>query len=92
MQDHAQQLRDAIEWCKTAATNIVVAKDTITSNVTAAQQEIQTIEKTAAKNNQNPDGAIQTLVQREYRENVDVVNALAMASGAKPEDLPLSPA
>ena len=59
---------------------------------TAAQQEIQSIEKTAAKNNQNPDGAIQTLVQREYKENADVVNAFAMAWGAKPDDLPLSPA
>ena len=92
MQDHAEQLRDAIEWCKTAAANIVVAKDLITSNVTAAQQEIQSIEKTAAKNNQNPDSLIQTLVQREYKENFDVVNVFAMASGAKPDDLALSPA
>src|SRR6478672_10254232 len=92
MQDHSRQLRDAIEWCKSAATTIVVAKNTITWNVTAAQQEIQSIEKTAAKNNQNPDGAIQTLVQREYKENADVVNTFAMAWGAKPGDLPLSPA
>jgi hypothetical protein len=91
MQGHAKQLRDAIAWCNTSATTIVVAKDTITSNVAAAQQEIQTIEKTAAKNNQNPDGAIQTLVQREYKENAGVVNTFAMAWGAKPEDIPLSP-
>ena len=91
MQDHANQLRDAITWCKTAATNIVVAKDTIASNVTAAQQEIHSIEKFAAKSNQNPEGAIQALVQREYRENVSVVDVFAMASGAKPGDLPLSP-
>jgi hypothetical protein len=91
MQDHAKQLRDAIEWCKTAAANIVVAKDLIASNVTAAQQEIQSIENAAAKNNQNPDGAIQTLVQREYKENFDVISVFAMASGAKLEDLPLSP-
>ena len=45
MQDHRQQLRDAIAWCNDAATNIVDAKDTITSNVTAGQQEIQSIEK-----------------------------------------------
>ena len=89
--DHAKQLRDAIEWCKTAAANIVVAKDLITSNVAAAQQEIQSIEKTAAKNNQNPDSLIQTLVQREYKENFDVVNVFAMASGANPDDLALSP-
>src|SRR5262245_59129902 len=92
MQGHARQLRDAIDWCKNAAATIVVAKDTITSNVTAAQQEIQSIEKAAAKNNQNSDGAIQTLVQREYKENADVVNTFAMAWGTKPGDLPLSPA
>jgi hypothetical protein len=92
MKDHARQLRGAIDWCKNAAATIVVAKDTITSNVTAAQQEIQSIEKTAAKNNQNPDGAIQTLVQREYKENADVVNTFAMAWGTKPGDLSLSPA
>ena len=45
MQNHAKQLLDAIEWCNNAATTIGVAKDTITSNVTAAQQEIQSIEK-----------------------------------------------
>ena len=69
MQDDAKQLRDAIEWCKIAASNIVGAKETITSNVTLAQSEIQLIEKTAAQNNQNPDGAIQALVEREYKEN-----------------------
>src|SRR5262245_52023421 len=58
MQDLAKQLRDAIEWCKTAAGDIIVAKDLITSNVTAAQEEIQSIEEAAAKNNQNPDTLI----------------------------------
>ena len=38
MQDHARQLRDAIEWCKIAAANIVGAKDTITHNVTLARK------------------------------------------------------
>src|SRR5262249_50945524 len=97
-QEHAQQLRDAIEWCKTAADNIIVMKDLITSNVTAAQQEIQSIEKTAARNNENPDGAIKTLVEREYKENFNVVNTFAMASGANlaawrlsPLDLPGKP-
>ena len=74
-----------------AAANIVGAKDTITPNVTVAQQEIQTIEKTAAKTNQNPDGAIQAVVERKYGENVATINALAVGLGAKP-DLPQSPA
>ena len=41
LKEHQQQLRDAIEWCNDAAGNIVSAKDTITSNVTAGQQEIR---------------------------------------------------
>ncbi len=84
LQDHAAQLRGAIDWCRNASSNIVVAKDTISTNVTVAQQEIQSIEKTAAKENQNPDDAIQALVKREYGENIAVVNAFAMAFGAKP--------
>src|SRR6478735_6273977 len=48
LQDHAAQLRGAIDWCRNASSNIVVAKDTISTNVTVAQQEIQSIEKTAA--------------------------------------------
>ena len=60
MQNHAKQLTDAIAWCNNAATTIGVVKDTISSNVTAAQQEIQSIEKTAGKNNQNLEGAIRT--------------------------------
>jgi hypothetical protein len=53
MQQHQRQLRDAIRWCTDAAGNIVGAKDTITTNVTAGQQEIHTIEQTAAKTNHN---------------------------------------
>jgi hypothetical protein len=90
MQGHAAQLRDAIAWCKHAAANIVGAKDTITHNVTVAQREIQLIEKKAAQNNQNPEGAIRTLVEREYGENVVTINALA--SGLADPNLPLSPA
>ena len=74
-----------------AASNIVSAKDTITSNVTAGQQEIHAIEKTAAKTNHNPDGAIRAIVERKYRENVDTINALAVGLGGKPE-MPQSPA
>ena len=84
MQEHQQQLRDAIKWCTDAAANIVSAKDTITSNVTAGQHEIHTIEKTAAKTNQNPDGAIQAVVERKYGENVATINALAVGLGGKP--------
>ena len=84
LQEHQQQLRDAISWCNDAAANIVSAKDTITSNVTAGQHEIQTIEKTAAKTNQNPDGAIQAVVERKYGENVATIDALAVGLGGKP--------
>jgi hypothetical protein len=49
MQDHARQLTDAIAWCNNAASTIVVAKDTITSNVTAAQQELQKYRKSGRK-------------------------------------------
>ena len=50
-----------------------------------AQQEIQSIEKTAAKTNQNPDGAIRALVERKYGENVATINALAVGLGGKPD-------
>src|SRR4051812_29142858 len=91
MQAHQQQLRDAIAWCNDAATNIVSAKDTITSNVGAGQQEIQTIEKTAARTNQNPEGAIRAVVERKYGENVSTIDALAVRLGGKP-GIPASPA
>ena len=81
MKAHQQQLDDAITWCNTAATNIVSAKDTITANVTAAQKEIHTIEKTAAKTGQNPNGVIRALVEREYGENVATLNGLAEGLG-----------
>ena len=90
MQTHQQQLRDAIAWCNDAASNITSAKDTITTNVGAGQQEIQSIEKVAAKTNQSPDGAIRAVVERKYGENVATINALAVGLGGKP-DMPASP-
>jgi hypothetical protein len=84
MQQHQQQLRDAIRWCTDAASHIVSAKDTVTTNVAVGQQEIHSIEKTAAKTNHNPDGAIRAVVERKYRENVDTINGLAVGLGGKP--------
>jgi len=57
LQERQRQIRDARDWCRNAATNIVNLKDTVTNNVEAGQQEIGTIEKTAAKTNRNPDAA-----------------------------------
>src|SRR6185295_803042 len=90
LKTHQQQLRDAISWCNDAAGNIVSAKGTITSNVTAGQLEIHAIEQTAVKTNNNPDGVIRAIVQRKYGENVATINALAVGLGAK-LDLPQSP-
>ena len=90
MKAHQQQLDDAITWCNTAASNIVSAKDTITANVTAAQQEIQTIEDTAALTGLDPDGDVRAVVEREYGENVATIDGLAVGLGGKP-GMPASP-
>ena len=45
MQEHQQQLRDARDWCRNAASNIVNVKDTVTTNVAAGQQEIPRLKK-----------------------------------------------
>ena len=90
MRTHQQQLDDAITWCNTAASNIVSAKDTITANVTAAQQEIKTIADTAALTALDPNGDIRAVVEREYGENVATIDALAVGLGGKP-GMPASP-
>ena len=90
MRAHQQQLDDAITWCNTAANNIVSAKDTITKNVTAAQQEIKTIEDTAALTGLDPNGDVRAIVEREYGENVATIDALAVGLGGKP-GVPASP-
>ncbi len=90
LQAHQQQLRDAIAWCNDAATHITSAKDTVASNVAVGQHEIQSIEKAAAKTNQNPDGAIRSVIQRKYGENVSTIDALAVGLGGKPS-IPTSP-
>jgi len=91
LQEHQQQLRNARDWCRNAANNIIDVKDTVTTNVEAGQQEIGTIEKAAAKTNQNPDGAIRAVVERKYGENVATIKALAVGLGWKP-DISASPA
>ncbi len=91
MKAHQQQLDDAITWCNTAASNIVSAKDTITTNVTAAQQEIKTIEDTAALTGLDPNGDVRAVVEREYGENVATIDGLAVGLGGKP-GVPASPA
>ena len=90
MKAHQQQLDDAITWCNTAASNIVSAKDTITANVTAAQQEIKTIEDTAALTGLDPNGDVRAVVEREYGENVATIDGLAVGLGGKP-GMPASP-
>ena len=40
LQEHRQQLKDARDWCRNAAINIVNVKDTVTGNVEAGQHEI----------------------------------------------------
>ena len=57
LQNHAQQLRDAISWCNEAATHISNAKDAIASNVAAAQQEIHSIKQAAARARELRDGS-----------------------------------
>ncbi len=91
LQEHQQQLRDAREWCKNAATNIGNVKETITTNVKAGQQEIGDIEKTAARTNHSPDAAIRAVVERKYNENVHTIETLAVGLGWKP-DISASPA
>src|SRR4051812_26852713 len=97
LQEHRRQLTDAIAWCNDAAAHVVGAKDTIASNVTAGQQEIQSIEKAAARTNQNPDGAIRSVVNRKFGENVATIDALAVGLGenpgvsASPADEPRNP-
>ncbi|WP_210086309.1 hypothetical protein [Mycobacterium sp. OAE908] len=91
LQVHRQQLWDAREWCRSAATNISSVKDTITTNVEAGQLEIADIEKTASRTNHNPDVAIRNVVERKYSENVRTVESLAAGLGWKP-DISASPA
>ena len=64
LQEHRQQLKDARDWCRNAAINIVNVKDTVTGNVEAGQHENGTIEKTAAKANQSPDAAIRSIAEQ----------------------------
>jgi hypothetical protein len=90
LQEHQRQIRDARDWCRNAATKIVNLKDTVTNNVEAGQQEIGTIEKTAAKTNRNPDAAIRTVVERKYNENAATIKGVAVGLGWKP-DPPASP-
>ena len=84
LQEHQQRLRDARDWCRNAATNIANVKETVTTNVEAGQHEIGTIEKTAAKTSQNPEGAIQAVVQRKYGENVATIKGLAAGRAGNP--------
>ena len=84
MQSHQQQLRDAITWCKDAAASIVNAKETVKTNVKAAQVEIRLIEDVAAQSGQDSTEAVRTIVGREYDENVATINALAVGLGGTP--------
>ncbi len=92
MQNHARQLGDAIAMVQHLGHHHLGRQGHHHLQCHCGSTGNSVDRKTAAKNNQNPDGAIQTLVQREYKDNAGVVNTFAMAWGAKPGDLPLSPA
>ncbi|ORB12646.1 hypothetical protein BST34_26610 [Mycolicibacterium monacense DSM 44395] len=90
MRQHEDQLRAAITWCDEAASKIVGAKETISTNVRSAQADIERILREAAEKDQDPTAAVQSLVNREYFENFDTVSQLAVGLGGAP-GVPLAP-